>query len=470
MAFYNNLLDFHDNVLFTSNSNKFTYYEINNICDEMSIYIKDKSLLFLLCSNCEEAITGYLACLKSGSVPLLINSSINESLLKNLINKYKPNYLWLPKKYTISESYLPIFSWGSYDLVRSIRPITHNIYSDLALLLMTSGSTGSPLLVRQSYSNLNSNTKAIIESLNIASGDKPITTLPFNYTYGLSIINTHIASGCEIVLTDKSIIDKEFWNLINLNKITTFGGVPYTFQMLDRIGFENMDLPSLRTITQAGGKLDKNLSLKFAKICEKKLIDFIVMYGQTEATARMSYLPKGYSISKAGSIGVPIPRGEFTIEDENKNIVTKAEISGELIYKGENVCLGYAECIEDLSKGDENNGFLRTGDIAKFDIDGFYYIEGRIKRYIKIFGNRVSLDEIETIAKENNFNCVCAGREDKLFIISEEYEILSDVKKLISKTTGFHPTSIQTYHIPKIPRNESGKVLYEKLNNLVTNL
>jgi acyl-CoA synthetase (AMP-forming)/AMP-acid ligase II len=470
MNFYKNLLDFRDNVLFTNNSNKFTYYDINNKCDEISTYIKDKSLLFLLCSNCEEAIAGYLACLKSGSVPLLINSSINESLLQNLVTKYKPNYIWLPKKITISESFLTMFSWGSYDLIQSINCISHNIYSDLALLLMTSGSTGSPLLVRQSYRNLNSNTSAIIESLKITSGDKPITTLPFNYTYGLSIINTHIASGCEIVLTDKSIIDKEFWKLFNLNKITTFGGVPYTFQMLDRIGFEKMELSSLKTITQAGGKLDKNLSLKFAKMCEKKLIDFIVMYGQTEATARMSYLPQGYSISKAGSIGVAIPGGEFTIEDENKNIVTKAEISGELIYKGENVCLGYAECIEDLTKGDENKGLLRTGDIAKFDIDGFYYIEGRIKRYIKIFGNRVSLDEIENITKEHNFNCVCTGREDKLFIISEENEILSDVKKLISKTTGFHPTSIQTYHIPQIPRNESGKVLYDKLNNLVINL
>jgi acyl-CoA synthetase (AMP-forming)/AMP-acid ligase II len=110
---------------------------------------------------------------------------------------------------------------------------------------------------------------------------------------------------------------------------------------------------------------------------------------------------------------------------------------------------------------------LKTGDIAKFDEDGFYYIEGRIKRYIKIFGNRVSLDEIENIAKVHNFNCTCSGRDDKLYIISEENEILDDVKKLISKTTGFHPSSIQTFYIPVIPRNESGKVLYNELTNLI---
>ena len=469
MSFYNNLDTYSNKFIFTNDSNKYTYFEIIDLCNELSNYIKDKSLVFLLCTNCEEAITGYLACLRMGSIPLLINSSINDNLLNNLIVKYKPNFIWLPKKRTLNDFFSPIFSWRSYELVQPKYSISHNIYKDLAILLMTSGSTGSPLLVRQSYKNLNSNTCSIIESLNILPSDKPITTLPFNYTYGLSIINTHLASGCEIVLTEKSIIDKEFWNLLNLNNITTFGGVPYTFQMLDRIGFEKMELSSLKTITQAGGKLDKNLSLKFAQICQKKSINFVVMYGQTEATARMSYLPPNYSISKAGSIGVSIPKGQFHIEDENQKIITKAETLGELIYKGENVCLGYAESVEDLSKGDENNGILRTGDIAKFDEDGFYYIEGRIKRYIKIFGNRVSLDEIENIAKENNFNCVCSGKDDVLYIISEEIEILNDVKKLISKTTGFHPSSIKTFHIPIIPRNESGKVLYNQLNNLIVN-
>lgn len=467
MAFYNNLYNFSNKVLFTSDTSKFTYHEINNLCNEMSTYLNGKSLLFLLCSNCEEAITGYLACLRSGSVPLLINSSINENLLLNLINKYNPNYIWLPKKRTIPESFITLFSWGNYELKKSSQSIFHNINKDLALLLMTSGSTGSPLLVRQSYNNILSNTSSIIESLNILSTDKPITTLPFNYTYGLSIINTHLECGCELILSEKSIIDKEFWKFLNLNCATTFGGVPYTFQMLDRIGFDNMKLPSLKTITQAGGKLDKKLSLKFAEICQRKSINFIVMYGQTEATARMSYLPANYSISKAGSIGFAIPRGEFFIEDENLNKITKPENSGELVYKGENVCLGYAENIEDLSKGDENNGLLRTGDIAKFDNDGFYYIEGRIKRYIKIFGNRVSLDEIENIAKEHNYNCICSGRDDKLYIISEENEILDDVKKLISKITGFHPSSIQTFYISLIPRNESGKVLYNELINLI---
>jgi long-chain acyl-CoA synthetase len=467
MYFYNNLNNFSNKFVFTSEAKSVTYSEIISVCDEFSSYTNGKSLLFLLCSNTEEAIAAYLSCLRSGTVPLLISSSINESLLLNLINKYSPNYIWLPKIRTIPENFITIFSHGNYVLVRPNQSKYHNLNNDLALLLMTSGSTGSPLLVRQSYKNLNSNTSSIIESLNILPDDKPITTLPFNYTYGLSIINTHLACGCEIILSEKSIIDKDFWNLLNINKATTFGGVPYTYQMLDRIGFENMNLPSLKTITQAGGKLEKKLSLKFAEICQKKSINFIVMYGQTEATARMSYLPSGHSIYKAGSIGIPIPGGKFIIEDKEGNEIIKVNESGELVYKGENVCLGYAENPDDLSKGDQNHGLLRTGDIGKFDEDGFYYIEGRIKRFIKIFGNRVSLDEIENIAKENNFNCVCSGKDDKLYIFSEEVGILLNLKKLISKITGFHPTSIETLSIHKIPRNEFGKVLYSELDKLI---
>jgi len=264
MYFYNNLNNFSNKFIFTSEANSVTYSEIISLCDEFSSYTKGKSLLFLLCSNTEEAIAGYLSCLRSGTVPLLISSSINESLLLNLINKYSPNYIWLPKIRTIPENFITIFSHGNYVLVRPNQSKYHNLNHDLALLLMTSGSTGSPLLVRQSYKNLHSNTSSIIESLNILPDDKPITTLPFNYTYGLSVINTHLACGCEIILSEKSIIDKDFWNLLSKNKVTTFGGVPYTYQMLDRIGFEKMNVPTLKMITQAGGKLEKKLSLKFA--------------------------------------------------------------------------------------------------------------------------------------------------------------------------------------------------------------
>jgi acyl-coenzyme A synthetase/AMP-(fatty) acid ligase len=332
---------------------------------------------------------------------------------------------------------------------------------------MTSGTTGSSKLVRLSHNNIDSNTNSIINALKIDKLDKPITTLPFNYTYGLSIINSHLASGCELIFTDSSIVNKEFWNLLIQKKATTFGGVPYTYQMLDRFGFEKMDLPSITKITQAGGKLTKELSLKFSQICATKGIEFIVMYGQTEATARMSYLPNSYSISKAGSIGKAVSGGHFHLINSEGNKIKIPNVEGELIYEGPNVCLGYAENSFDLSKGDENNGILHTGDIAMIDEEGFYYIKGRLKRFIKVFGNRVSLDEIESIAIENGFKCVCTGKEDKLIIVTEDNDVLTPLKQTISKITKIHPTSISVKHIDLIPRNESGKVLYNELNRLI---
>lgn len=465
MDFITNLNSFSTRPCVTTQNNSYTYAEIIEFSESLASLFVNKSLVFLLCGNNEETLIGYLACLKSKSIPLLINEHLDEKLLANLILHYQPNYIWGTQ--LTNHSFSSIFSWGNYNLQKADIGIDHNFHDDLALLLMTSGTTGSSKLVRLSHKNIDSNTNSIINALKIDKLDKPITTLPFNYTYGLSIINSHLASGCELIFTDSSIVNKEFWNLLIQKKATTFGGVPYTYQMLDRFGFEKMDLPSITKITQAGGKLTKELSLKFSQICANKGIEFIVMYGQTEATARMSYLPNSYSISKAGSIGKAVLGGHFyLINSEGKKIETP-NVEGELIYEGPNVCLGYAENSFDLSKGDENNGILHTGDIAMIDEEGFYYIKGRLKRFIKVFGNRVSLDEIESIAVENGFKCVCTGKEDKLIIVTEDNDAITPLKQTISKITKIHPTSISVKHIELIPRNESGKVLYNELNRLI---
>ena len=465
MDFITNLNSFSAQPCVTTQNNSYTYAEIIEFSESLASLFVNKSLVFLLCGNNEETLIGYLACLKSKSIPLLINEHLDETLLAKLILHYQPNYIWGTQLSTYSFS--SIYSWRNYNLQKANIEFNHNFHNDLALLLMTSGTTGSSKLVRLSQKNIDSNTNSIINALKINKSDKPITTLPFNYTYGLSIINSHLACGCELILTDSSIVNKEFWNLLMQKKATTFGGVPYTYQMLDRFGFEKMDLPSITKITQAGGKLTKELSLKFSQICSSKGIEFVVMYGQTEATARMSYLPNSYSISKAGSIGKAVSDGHFhLINSEGKKIDSPNE-EGELIYEGPNVCLGYAENSFDLSKGDENNGILPTGDIAMVDEEGFYYIKGRLKRFIKVFGNRVSLDEIESIAIENGFKCVCTGKEDKLIIVTEDNDVLTLLKQTISKITKIHPTSISVKHIDLIPRNESGKVLYNEVNRLI---
>jgi len=184
-----------------------------------------------------------------------------------------------------------------------------------------------------------------------------------------------------------------------------------------------------------------------------------VMYGQTEATARMSYLPWEKAEEKYASIGVAIPGGEFSLAED-----------GELIYQGENVSLGYAECAEDLKKGDENHGILHTGDMARVDDDGFYYITGRKKRFVKIWGNRCNLDQVEQIVKSVTTSCACAGVDDKITVFTTTDGLEQEIKTLLSTKTGLNPVAFQVKVIEAIPVKDSGKIDYQKLQQMLREL
>jgi acyl-coenzyme A synthetase/AMP-(fatty) acid ligase len=178
----------------------------------------------------------------------------------------------------------------------------------------------------------------------------------------------------------------------------------------------------------------------------------------------MSYLPYELALSKIGSMGRAIPGGEFSIIDENNQPVAGAEIIGELVYKGKNVSLGYAECGEDLQKEDENKGTLITGDLAKRDSDGFYYIVGRKKRFIKLFGNRFNLDETERLLKNIIPDCACTGVDDNLIIYVTDQSKESEVREYLSKKTGININAFSVKFIDKIPKNSSGKTVYSGLS------
>ena len=338
------------------------------------------------------------------------------------------------------------------------------LHDELALLLTTSGSTGSPKLVRLSYDNVKSNAVSIIEYLEIDETERPITSLPMNYSFGLSIINSHLLSGATLLLTSSSLMEKEFWALLKNEKATSISGVPYTFEMLKRLRFFRMDLPSLKTLTQAGGKFNAEQTKEFAEYCASTGKRFFTMYGQTEATARMSYLPSEQALDKLGSIGIAIPRGEFHLIDDAGNELNAIDVSGELVYKGPNVSLGYAETADDLAKGDENEGTLHTGDIAKKDADGYYYIVGRKKRFIKLFGNRVNLDETERLLKTQILDCASVGVDDKMAIYITELGREDEVKRYISTKMGINHTGFNVIYIQEIPKNSSGKTMYAKLD------
>lgn len=439
----------------------YSYAEMIEIADGICGEVSERTLVFCLCSNNKESLFGYVGFIRGGVVPILLDASIQTDRLQRLIDLYKPAYIWASSdNQELSKEMDRSYAYGDYTLFKSPTVFQHNLDEQLALLLTTSGSTGSPKFVRLSYENIFKNAESIAEYLDIQADDKPITTLPMNYSYGLSIINSHFIRGATLIVTDASILKKEFWDLCKEQQATTFGGVPFLYEMLDRLKFETFDLPSLKTLTQAGGKLSPNLAAKFAETCNGKGIRFFTMYGQTEATARMSYLPHEKNLDKAGSIGIAIPGGELMLQDEAGNQLTEPHVIGELIYKGANVSLGYAESLADLSKKDENNGLLHTGDLAYVDQDGYFYITGRIKRIIKVAGNRISLDEVEALLKEHGHECICTGLDDQMVVYTLKEDQVQ-IKKIMKEKLNLKGVKVRK--IEEIPRNHFGKVLYSEL-------
>ncbi len=449
-----------------SDGQTLTYDNLVKEADSLASVIGKRTLVFSLCSNSLESLIGYVGFLRNDIVPVLLDSKLNAELLAKLLKTYEPAYVWLPSAEKNSVLGTPVYSYGSYDLVKTGYDVDITLYPELALLLTTSGSTGSPKLVRQSYRNIEANTESICEYLEITSSDRPITTLPMSYTYGLSIINSHLHRGATILVTEYTFMQKEFWNFLKLQKATTFGGVPYSYQILKRLRLFSMDFPSLRYLTQAGGKLSYELSLEMATKCKDKGIKFIVMYGQTEATARMSYMPHEHAIDKCGSMGIAIPGGEFWLQDSDGSIIEEADTVGELVYRGDNVTLGYAESKKDLALGDERNGVLVTGDMAIRDSDGFYSIVGRKKRFIKIFGSRVNLDETERLLLDKGYTCACCGIDDRMSVYTENQGKEKEIHKLISSLLNLNMTAFIVRYISAIPKNETGKTLYVQLENL----
>lgn len=428
-----------------------------------------RALAFCLCQNNIPSLAGYISMLQNGIVPVMLDANKDSDLLLKLFHHYRPQLIWCPSRLApLFDKGVSILSFGDYSLFEC----SHGaegvaLHPDLALLLTTSGSTGSPKLVRLSYKNVQSNAESIAWYLNITADERPITSLPMYYSYGLSVINSHLLKGATILLTDKAVMQKEFWAFAKEREATSMAGVPYTYEMLHRLRFFRMDLPHLKTLTQAGGKLNPELAKEYIVNAKASGKRFIVMYGQTEATARMSYLPWEDAEEKYSSIGVPIPGGSFSLVDADGSEISGADLDGELVYKGDNVSMGYAEGIEDLGKGDENHGTLHTGDIARRDQDGYYYITGRLKRFVKIWGNRCNLDAVEQMAKNITDMCACVGVDDKITIFVTEPDIENKITDYLSEKTGLNIRAFDVRRIDTIPKNPSGKVLYSELQKML---
>ncbi|AXH98450.1 phosphatase [Sporosarcina sp. PTS2304] len=401
-----------------------------------------KELIVILCENTIEVLGAYVSAVNSGHATMLLSNDMNRDLLADLLDTYKP-------KWIVGLDAFEGYAWQKDKLVRA-QDISQVIHKELAVLLSTSGTTGSQKFVRLSYRNLKANAESIITYLSIDASERAVMNLPLSYSYGLSIVNSHFLASASIVLTDESVMAQSFWSLVNEQKATSLAGVPFTYQMLQRIGFLTMDLPHLRTLTEAGGRLPVKLVELFADYAKKHDKRFFVMYGQTEAAPRISYIPHDRVLDKPGSIGIAVPGGELSIDAE----------TGELIYYGPNVMMGYAECLADLANADEMHGVLHTGDTAVMDDEGYFTITGRLKRFIKLFGLRLNLDEIErTLEKEFHIAVACVGNDDKLVILVEEESAVEPVKQAVATLYKLHRTAykVKAQDIPRLP---NGKINY----------
>ena len=331
----------------------------------------------------------------------------------------------------------------------------HDLHPDLALLLSTSGSTGSPKLVRLSHDNLRSNATAIADYLRLTPADRAITSLPMHYCYGLSVVNSHLLAGGSLVLTELSVVDECFWALATDAAVTSFAAVPYTFDLLERSGFARRELASLRYITQAGGRLAPERVRAWHEQGRRCAWDLVVMYGQTEATARMAWLPPDLAAERPEAIGVPVPGGSFRIEPVPEHVAPGV---GELVYEGPNVMLGYAEQPEDLALG-AGPAELRTGDLARC-VDGLYEVVGRLGRHAKLFGLRVDLDHLERVVDEHvggGPDVRCVAVDDALHGFTTRPRAVDRVRAALTDASGLPPSAIRVSTLAAMPRTTSGK-------------
>lgn len=454
-----------------STDSELTYQDLFDLVTRWENVLRSerRQLVALFCDNSLASIAAYLAAIRSGQTVILFNAATDPSLRHRLFEIYWPEIIIgvgepseIPKGYSVCSG-----PSASVTVARADEPACQPIAPETAVLLSTSGTTGSPKLIRLSYCNLQSNAEAIVRYLGITQADTAITNLPLSYSYGLSIVNSHLLVGASLVCTNASIMTREFWDQFSRLQCTSFAGVPFTYSMLERLRFEDMSLPSLRTMTQAGGRLAPEKIRLFADIAKRKDLRFFVMYGQTEATARISYVPWERLADKIGSIGLPIPGGHLTLIRNGQEIIEPYR-EGELVYTGTNVMLGYAETRASLSKGDELNGVLHTGDLGHRDADGYFYITGRMKRFIKVFGLRLNLDEVEKMLETAlGYPVACTGRDENLQVLveSDADATCADAQRYVVSLYKLHHSSVRVCRVHALPVTASGKKDYHAVGH-----
>jgi len=408
----------------------------------------------ILCGKSAETVIAYIGALRSGCVPLLLDAKAPKAAVSRTLEAYQPAYLFAPLSCELTTS-KPLKTVGASGLFERAAAASPEVFEDLALLLPTSGSTGDPKCVRIAARHVQACTDAVCDYLNMDQDRTAISLLPFHYSYGLSVLHNVMNVRGKLAVTDLSVLDQGFWGFIQAHAVTDLAGVPFIFDVLRRMRFPDEVSKHLICVTQAGGRLDPRITKHFLERFAGTSTSYFTMYGQTEASPRISYVPPNQGLEKLGSVGIPISCGTVEIDGDKE---------GELVYRGENVALGYAQSWNDLALGDEFSGVLRTGDLAQIDEEGFITITGRLKRFVKLNGISVNLDHVEGVLQSAGLSCLVVGQENKITICYRDTD-RETVDSKVSDNFGFHPSTLSLQEVTEFPLTGAGKPDYASLLN-----
>lgn len=411
-----------------------------------------------------DTVCRYLAALRQRRPLALLDPQIERDTLTELVERFEPAGLWQPGT---AEPAPGGYRHASTGWIRSTAAAA--VHPDLALLLTTSGSTGAARMVRLSRQGVFANADAIVQALGIGPDDIAPTSLPFHLGYGLSVLNSHLAAGATLLITTHPVIGADFWTAVDIHGATSLAAVSHTYELLARLRWTPSAHPSLRTLTQSGSRMRPELITHLAGDIGRMGGRFFLMYGQTEATARMAVLPAQRVADKSTSVGLAVPGGGLSILDETGAETRQPGVAGEVIFRGPSVMMGYADSAADLAHGDEHGGVLHTGDIGRFDEDGYLYLEGRLKRMAKLFGLRINLDAVERLAAEAGAEGISAAVsvDDEVIVLWCEGETeaarLESISRHIAERLRVNRHGVRARSIERLPLLRNGKIDYRSL-------
>lgn len=449
-----------DNIaILDDKGSKFTYKELGKRAKELGKYVEERGFLFVLCDRNIETFEFLYEILYLNRVPLLLSADIFGELLDNLIAIYHPQYIYCDKSHEIAGKYQSVMEMNKHTLMATgeERPVIHR---DIAVLLSTSGTTGSPKLVKLSYRNLYKNAENACTYLEIRSGQKGMAPLLPSFVYGLNICIWHWYCGATLCTTEELVFSKGFEEFYRKERINNFAGTPYIFEMLQKVQFwDSEKITYLHRAMAAGSKMPEKELSDMVSVMKGK---FWVLYGQTECTGVVTAANFTADDIRTDKVGFPIGRTKAAVVPATQEL---------LIRSRDIISLGYADRFGHLASGIEEEE-LHTGDVASIDDTGCIYLKGRITRYVKILGKRVSMDDIENYLKNKNpdIEFACVGVEDSLFIFHTSHieKIDKEMVRLLGRNMNIPGKFVYCLYLEKIPRNNSGKILYAKLEKLAT--